>query len=51
MEQTVELIASGYEWICLDCETLNREVEVYCEVVCEKCEKTFEVADHHHAFH
>lgn len=45
----VELIASGYEWICPKCETLNHEIETSSTVECDECHDIFEVRDVHHA--
>ncbi|MBW1845556.1 MAG: hypothetical protein JRI94_00115 [Deltaproteobacteria bacterium] len=51
--ETVGLIASGYEWTCPECDTLNKEIEIYNQVTCQNCERTFEVnqEDVNHAFH
>ena len=51
--EEVELIASGYEWTCPSCECLNTEEEVYNEVICDSCNKTYKVDQDgiHHAFH
>jgi hypothetical protein len=46
---SVQLIASGYEWICPKCDTLNHEIETTETVECDECETTFEVEDYHHA--
>ena len=47
--ESVELIASGYEWVCPECDTLNKEIEVTKTVKCKKCHTTFEVQDYAHA--
>lgn len=47
---SVDLIASGYEWICPDCKGYNREIGVTLYVSCKKCNRTFEVDDHLHAY-
>lgn len=39
--KTVDIIASGYEWICPNCEYLNHEIEVNEIVTCIVCEKSF----------
>jgi len=39
----IDLIASGYEWICPSCEDLNKEIAITEKVTCRGCEKTFEV--------
>ena len=49
MNQTIELIASGYEWICPVCENFQKEIETSCKVTCKKCNRTFEVSNIHHA--
>jgi len=46
----IELIASGYEWVCPGCDELNNEVEVLPEVVCRKCGRRYQVSDHNHAY-
>lgn len=48
-ENSVELIASGYEWTCPECNQYNKVIEVSTEVTCGTCEKTFQVRDYHHA--
>lgn len=45
----IELIASGYEWICPKCEHLNKEIEVLENLVCAQCKETFVMSDYHHA--
>ncbi len=47
----VEVIASGYEWICSDpdCNKFNTEIEITEHVVCSKCGKKYTVDDYHHA--
>jgi len=47
--ESVELIASGYEWTCPDCETCNGEIEVTETVTCRKCKEMFPVSAHNHA--
>jgi len=39
--ETVDLIASGYEWKCLECKVLNHEIEALEEVVCVSCGARF----------
>jgi DNA-directed RNA polymerase subunit RPC12/RpoP len=48
-DECVEIIASGYEWTCSHCETLNNEIEITTYVICSKCRRKFFVYDHHHA--
>jgi DNA-directed RNA polymerase subunit RPC12/RpoP len=50
MEETVELISSGYEWTCLNCDTLNTTIEILEDVKCQECSEKFKVDDHHHAY-
>lgn len=45
----VELIASGYEWTCPNCDYLNREIELTETVECGACRKVYEVTDHYDA--
>ena len=47
--ESVELIASGYEWSCPDCDMENHEIEVTEKVVCSGCKKEFDVSDYNHA--
>ena len=53
--ETVELIATGYEWICPFCyddgnpDYLQLEIEVTNTVVCESCGQEFKVGDVYHA--
>ena len=46
---SIELISSGYEWTCPDCDTLNEEIEITPAVTCCKCKKKFMVAEYFHA--
>lgn len=46
---TVDVIASGYEWTCPECDTLNREIEINETVTCGHCLHKFQVGDTHHA--
>lgn len=48
--ETVDLIASGYEWECPKCGELNKEVEVEKIVYCGKCGRAYEVNPPHHAY-
>ena len=45
----VEVIASGYEWTCPNCEHFNSEIEVTETVTCSDCGEVFEVNEYHHA--
>lgn len=45
-DETVDLIASGYEWICPDCTVCVQEIEATDTVTCPKCKRTFETVLH-----
>ncbi len=36
-EEIVDIIASGYEWICPNCDKLNRTIEYLLVVTCNEC--------------
>lgn len=46
---SVEIIASGYEWTCPKCEKLVNEIEVTETVTCPDCEIEYRVSDFVHA--
>jgi uncharacterized protein (DUF983 family) len=46
--ETVDIIASGYEWTCPDCEELNKEI-CYTKIVTCKCGKSYYTDDPDHA--
>lgn len=46
---SVELIASGYEWVCPKCDCVNDEIEITEEVECDMCGFKFTVSEIHHA--
>lgn len=48
-DETVEMIASGYEWVCPICDFLRKEIEINDTVYCENCNTEFEVFEVHHA--
>lgn len=48
--RTVDIIASGYEWVCPACETLVRETGLTEEVKCSCCGEKFETNPHEDAF-
>jgi transcription initiation factor TFIIIB Brf1 subunit/transcription initiation factor TFIIB len=48
--EEVDLIASGYEWICPECDHRNTEIEIREEVVCKECGEICEVNQTHHAY-
>jgi len=45
----VDMIASGYEWICLNCENMQKEIEVLESVTCKECGCSFSLGDYEHA--
>lgn len=47
----VDLISTGYEWICPNCNELNNEMEITETVDCINCDKEFYVDNVEHAFH
>lgn len=48
-EGHVDVITSGYEWICPWCDTLNKEIEIKPGVICSRCQKVFDVYEARHA--
>ena len=50
ISQSVDLVASGYDWWCPRCEQLNQEIELSETVRCRKCLCTFVVDDAAHAY-
>ena len=50
--EPVEIIASGYEWICPKCEALNKIHEIpQGEIVkCIHCNTKFRIEDFYHAY-
>lgn len=49
-KKSVDIIASGYEWICPDCNNLNYEIEVIEKVTCAGCGHIFETNPPEHAY-
>jgi hypothetical protein len=49
--ESVDLIASGYEWECPSCGLLNSEIEITEQVECLKCKRVYDTqsAEHVHA--
>jgi len=47
---SVDIIASGYEWICPECERYNTEIEITEIVTCSGCSEKFETDPAEHAF-
>jgi len=48
--ETVDIIASGYEWICPECGRFNTEIEITETVICEECGTEFETNPPEHAY-
>lgn len=48
--RVVDIIASGYEWVCPDCETFVREIGLTETVECPCCGAKFETAPSEHAY-
>ncbi len=48
-DETVDLVASGYEWECPTCLSDNTEDEVAETVTCIECNTTFDVGEANHA--
>lgn len=49
-DDTVDLIASGYEWTCPKCKELNRIIEYREQVTCSTCSTTFNTNPPEHAY-
>ena len=49
MESSVDIIASGYEFICPKCEAYNKIIQTATEVECGSCLKAFSVSEIEHA--
>lgn len=49
--ESVDIIASGYEWECPHCENLNKLIEYPSSqaVTCEQCGEVFRADDPEHA--
>lgn len=45
----VDTIASGYEWTCPECETLNTEIEWTEDVYCDECAEHYKARFPEHA--
>ena len=48
---SVDLIATGYEWICPTCNALNKVTEITRFLYCESCFVEYEVGNIEIAFH
>ena len=50
IDETVDVIASGYEWICPVCDYFNNEIEITGKVKCRGCKQTFKTNPAEHAY-
>ena len=50
IDEFVDVIASGYEWVCLSCNHFNNEIEITEEVKCGGCRQTFKTNPPEHAY-
>lgn len=48
--QLVDIIASGYEWICPICEKFNKEIDYSQFVTCSECNTDFETNPPEHCY-
>lgn len=48
-ENTIIMVASGYDWVCPTCKAKNHEIETVLDVECENCGAEFEVWEWVHA--
>ena len=49
-EQSVAMIASGYDWICPHCEHMNHEIEALTALHCETCRTGYLAEAPEHAY-
>jgi len=47
----VEVIASGYEWTCPECDELNKEIEYRGVYTCQNCGREVEADSPEHAYY
>ena len=47
---TVDLIASGYDWICPECDSENREIEMTQTITCPECDAIFWTGEYRDAY-
>ncbi len=47
--EQVDIIASGYEWICPNCGRYNTCIETLEHVQCKDCQREYEVGEVLHA--
>jgi hypothetical protein len=48
--EPVDIIASGYEWVCPNCEDINRAIDWRETVVCRNCRRKYEASSPEHAW-
>lgn len=48
--KTVDVIASGYEWICPNCNSLNKEIEFKEHYICNFCRESVDTSSPEHAY-
>ena len=48
--KAVDIIASGYEWVCPICLEHNKEIEITEKVKCQICDAEFETNPAEHAY-
>lgn len=51
LSNAVDMIASGYEWVCPNCGVLNPEIEHTPTVTCKSCQRLFPTNPPEHAYH
>ena len=48
--ESVTIIASGYDWLCPNCDDWRHEAEAYDNVTCPECGTNYDVDETNHAF-
>lgn len=48
--ETVDVIASGYEWTCPKCKNFNNEIQSLEHVKCKECETVFNTQPPEHCY-
>lgn len=48
--EEVDIIASGYDWICPNCDEMNHEIEITEMVCCKDCKQKYRTNEAHHAY-
>lgn len=49
IKEGVTMVASGYQWMCEDCDIMNTEIEVTETVKCRRCNHVYLVENYEHA--